>query len=249
MSGFYLKVFRLLPAPLRRRINPLEDAIEDFVCSAAADSKPAGAKPVVLDAGAGESRFQCHFKGHFYVALDSAAGDSAWDYSRIHVRGDLHRVPIRSRAADLAISIQVLEHVSSPLTVLQEIFRVLKPGGTLYLTVPQGWHEHQPPNDFFRFTRYSLRLLLEQAGFQVRLIEPIGGYFHYLGHRLTYIPKIVFEPRKVPVRFFLFPIELATLALCCFLAPMVCYYMDRLDQKKEFTLGYRCVAQKPFTGG
>ena len=240
MAGFYLKVYQLLPEFLKRRINPLEYQIEAFVHSV--DSSPPGA--VVLDAGAGESRFAACLPHQLYVAIDSRVGEAGWDYSKIDVCADLTAIPIASNRVDTALNTQVLEHVKDPAAVLEEICRVLKPGGRLYLTAPQGWHEHQQPCDYFRFTRYSLRLLLECAGFRTVSIEPIGGYFHYLGHRLTYIPKIVFQPRRGITRVLLFPLELLSLGLFCLVLPVICYYLDRLDSNKEFTLAYRCLAVK-----
>jgi len=240
MATFYQRVFGLLPEMLQQRINPLEHSIESFVRSA----RPSGDGEVVLDAGAGESRFSKYFRDQFYLAMDSAVGDSAWNYSKIDVCGDLSAVPLKSRSVDLALNIQVLEHVAEPGTVLAELYRVLRPGGRLYLTAPQGWPEHQQPNDYFRFTQYSLRLLFRAAGFREVVIEPIGGYFHYLGHRLTYIPKVLFQDRRGLGRLLLFPVEVVVLLACCFVGPIACYYLDFLDKKKEFTLCYRCRATK-----
>ncbi len=244
MPGFYLKAYAMLPEFLKRRINPLEYAIEAFVRSA--DS--ACSKQIILDAGAGQAPFARHFSRHFYVALDSGVGDSSWDYSRVHIRGDVASLPLSSDSVDRVVHTQVLEHVLFPHLVLGEIYRVLKPGGRLYLTAPQGWPEHQQPHDYFRFTRYSLRSLLESAGFEAISIDPLGGYFHYLGHRLTYVAKVLFQERKDLTRALLFPLELLTLVVFCVLSPIACYYLDRLDRKKEFTLIYRCVAVKGSSG-
>lgn len=238
--NFYLQTYALLPGFLKRRINPLEYSVRDFVQMAAV--LPPGS--IVLDAGAGEARFDSLFPDQLYIALDSAVGDASWDYSRVHVLADLAAIPLASRSADAVLNIQVLEHVADPRLVLAEIYRVLKPGGSLYLTAPQGWHEHQQPNDYFRFTRYALESLLRSVGFREITIQPLGGYFHYLGQRLTYVPKIIFQERSGLSRILLFPVELATLSLACFAGPLLCYYLDRLDRKKEFTLCYRCLAVK-----
>jgi len=234
MGDFYYRVFDRLPIWLKRRVNPVEYAIRDFVESAA--SGPPG---LVLDAGAGQSRFQEYFSHWRYVALDRGIGDPAWDYSKLDVIGDLGQLPIAPSVADLVLNTQVLEHVRNPGLVLSEFARILKPGGSLYLTAPQGWPEHQQPHDYFRFTRYALAVLLEESGFSEWEIQRIGGYFHYLGHRLTYIPKILFWRSSGVIRWVLLPLELLSLGLFCFLAPLACSFLDRLDRTGEFALCYR----------
>ncbi len=240
MSGFYYAVYNRIPAFLKRRINPLEYGVERFVASAA-DKRPR----LVVDAGAGEVRFQRLFPPTTrYMAVDSGVGDKQWDYSRLDVIADLSAISLASGQADVVINTQVLEHVRSPEQVIGEIHRILRKGGTLYLTVPQGWPEHQQPNDFFRFTRFGLSMLLTRAGFGDVEIGRLGGYFHYLGHRLSYLPKIVFAPQKGVARVLLFPLELLSLGLFCFVVPIVCYYLDGLDRSGDFTLCYRVKAVK-----
>ena len=240
MKPFYLKVYSLLPKFLKRRINPLDFMIKAFVHSA----RPAEGRGVILDAGAGEASFQNYFFNHVYVALDSCIGDKEWDYSKIHLCADLSKIPLAANSVDVAINTQVLEHVSHPEEVLKELYRVLKTQGKLYLTAPQGWHEHQKPHDYFRYTQYSLRILLKSAGFRDIVIEPLGGYFYYLGNRLTYIPKVLFQDLSGLTRCIFFPLELLTLLAFCLLGPVICYYLDPLDRKNEFTLSYKCLAVK-----
>lgn len=239
MAGGYYGIFEALPEFLKRRIHPLEYAIRDFVRSAA-DEAP----EVVVDAGAGESRFHDFFRRSRYVGIDRGIGDSGWDYAGLDAVADLAWMPVRSGSADLVLNTQVLEHVPDPRRAIEEMSRMLRPGGRLFLTAPQGWPEHQQPHDFFRFTRFSLESLLRDAGFSRWEIEPMGGYFHYLGHRLTYIPKTAFFDRRGLRRALLFPFELVTMGVFCCLMPLLCYYLDRLDAKREFTLGYRVRAVK-----
>jgi SAM-dependent methyltransferase len=239
MSGFYRTAYNRLPLFLKRRIDPLRFAIEDFICSA----RPlAGAW--VLDAGSGESQLRDVFASCRYVALDSCVGEPGWDYSGVNVVGDLHSLPLAGNSFDMVVNIQVLEHVENPVQALGEFQRILRPGGMLLLTAPQGWHEHQQPHDYFRFTRFSLTHMLRQAHFERFQVEPLGGYFHYLGQRLTYIPKVLFAPLGGWKRIVLFPLEVTSLVLFCGFLPLLCYYLDRFDGVREFTLGYKVKAFK-----
>ncbi len=55
------------------------------------------------------------------------------------IRADVAHAPIRSESADVAYSLEVLEHVWNPETVLAEMVRVLRPGGLLFVSTPNGY--------------------------------------------------------------------------------------------------------------
>ena len=76
-----------------------------------------------------------------------------------------------------------------------EARRVLKPGGRLFLTVPQSWEIHEAPRDYFRFTRYGLEMILRGAGFEELSIVPRGGYFYFLAERVRHLPRYVKRER------------------------------------------------------
>ena len=53
------------------------------------------------------------------------------------VQADLnHPLPLANESIDAAISLAVLEHLDAPDVFLKEAYRVLKPGGTIFLTTP-----------------------------------------------------------------------------------------------------------------
>jgi len=56
-----------------------------------------------------------------------------------------------------------------------EIYRVVKPGGSIILSLLFGWQEHEVPYDFFRFTRFCITELFEKAGFSIEAIVRDSG--------------------------------------------------------------------------
>ena len=219
----------VLPAPLARYVMYFEAEIERTVESFAA-RLPKGAS--VLDAGAGEGNYKGHFARQIYTGLDLGVGDQQWDYSRLDVVGDLAALPFPDQHFDAGVNVVTLEHVRDPHRVIQELGRVLKTGGQLLLIAPHEWEVHQQPHDYFRYTRYGLQHLLEQAGFAKIEVRPVGGYFRLMSRRLLN-----------GLQFFPGPLMLVA---GLFLAPpaLVFPLLDGLDRDKNFTLGYVCIAQK-----
>lgn len=68
---------------------------------------------------------------------------------------------IDNETFDRIFMMEVLEHVKSPVDAVSECHRVLKPGGSLFLSVPFVFEIHDRPNDYFRYTEHGLELLLK----------------------------------------------------------------------------------------
>jgi len=83
------------------------------------------------------------------------------------------RVPEKDAQFDLVLSTQVLEHVPEPQVYLSECFRLLKPGGSLFLTTHGVFEDHGCPYDFQRWTADGLDRDLLKAGFQNRRIRKL----------------------------------------------------------------------------
>jgi SAM-dependent methyltransferase len=62
----------------------------------------------------------------------------------------------------LVICCSVLEHVKKPWLMADNITRLLRPGGRLYVSVPWVWRYHPYPDDYFRFSFRGVRSLFEQ---------------------------------------------------------------------------------------
>lgn len=98
--------------------------------------------------------------------------------------GTLHAAQFADASFDVAALYHVIEHVPSPRAELQELRRVLKPGGWLVLETPNiatpwfrllgaRWRQFIPDHLFF-FTPSTLTRLCEEHGFAVRELRSVG---------------------------------------------------------------------------
>lgn len=160
---------------------------------------------VLLDFGCGSGVQSLLFRDDFdrVVGVDVAEGQLAAFARRIAARGladrflpvlyDGRRLPLAAHSMDCAVSFEVLEHVEDERAALDEIRRVLRPGGSLLLSVPNRWWVFEthgadlpllPWNrvPFFswlparfhdryararNYTRAKIGRLLEESGFEV----------------------------------------------------------------------------------
>ena len=90
-------------------------------------------------------------------------------------------LPFRRDSFEGALCTQVIEHVPDPHGLLEEVWRVLKPGGLLLLTAPFVWEQHELPHDYLRFTEMGMRRLAIDAGFHVLTLDGCGGFWETIG--------------------------------------------------------------------
>jgi len=109
------------------------------------------------------------------------------------IRGSLHRFPFADSSFDCVLSLETLEHVAEPEKFLGEIFRVLKPGKMLVMSLPPAAVEYtsvvanmfrighgEGPHKFL--SSWTVKKLLRKAGFQLLLhrgtvLVPVGPEF------------------------------------------------------------------------
>ncbi|MGL5849216.1 MAG: class I SAM-dependent methyltransferase [Phycicoccus sp.] len=107
----------------------------------------------VLDIGGGPGYFSTAFEraGARYAGLEPDAGEmtARGGVAGIAVRGSGVHLPIADRSVDIAFSSNVLEHVADPVRMAEEMLRVTRPGGLVFLSwtpwfSPWGGHETSP---------------------------------------------------------------------------------------------------------
>jgi ubiquinone/menaquinone biosynthesis C-methylase UbiE len=129
----------------------------------------------LLDVGCGEKPYAPLFRGLVdeHVGVDHP--ESVHPLSQVDVLATAYEIPLADGSFDTVLMTEVLEHLEEPARGLAEAGRLLRPGGKLILTTPFMWPLHEEPRDFFRYSPYGLRHLLESGGFGAVTITPIAG--------------------------------------------------------------------------
>ena len=193
----------------------------------------------VLDAGAGDCFAKRFFTGpnHKYTAMDLDNNEAESD-----IVGDIQKMLFEKNKFDLVLCLEVLEHIPEPQLALKEIFRVLKKEGVLLLSVPLmvvGFH-----NDFYRFTHLSLKMILEDAGFKIKKIRPVGGYFRMLGWQISKLSYLIKKPKNKIFWLFYYAVKIPIGLVFQIIIPFILFHLDWLDKEKTETCGYVVVAVK-----
>jgi len=197
-------------------------------------------KGLLYDLGSGESPYKEFFLEYAeqYIAVDWAGSYHA---TKADIAADLNGpLPIESQVADTVVSLSVMEHLCEPQMMLDEAFRILKPGGNIILQVPWQWWIHEAPYDFYRYTPYGLKYLFDKAGFSEVEIEAQAGYFttailkwNYFSNRFVRGPTLI----KGLVKLFLIPFW--------YIGQLVAPLLDKLDRNWPLeSPGYYVTAKK-----
>jgi SAM-dependent methyltransferase len=131
--------------------------------------------------------------------------------------------PISSNKYDAVLCVNVLEHIYNHKNLINEAYRVLKPGGIFVGSVPFLIHYHPDPHDYFRYTHETLWRLFSECNFQNISIHNLGfgpylaGYLqrshlfpswislplslYHLAKDLLLMPFIKKHKYKYPVRY------------------------------------------------
>lgn len=170
------------------------------------DRFPVGKGDRVLDMGCGGGRhaFALYRRGADVVALDMdeaelkdvagmfaamlEAGQVPLGATAIALRGNAYALPFDDASFDRIIAAEVLEHLPEDGRAMAELFRVLKPGGLIAVTVPRWGPElvcwalsnayHEVPGGHVRIYRGTeLRRRLTAAG-----LDPVGGHHTHALH-------------------------------------------------------------------
>jgi len=142
----------------------------------------------LLDAGCGNKPYE-----PWYGPLVSRSVGIDATGERADAIGLLDALPFDDMTFDTVLCTEVLEHVRDIERAVQEIRRVLVPGGHALVTVPFLYPVHEAPYDYTRFTHYGLRNLLERHGLEVLSVEAKGGAGIFVAHSFVLALLLAFD--------------------------------------------------------
>jgi SAM-dependent methyltransferase len=171
----------------------------------------------ILEAGSGLSAIVITLRrmGYPVIGLDYAVNalenSRAYDTTLPLLAGDVHALPFADNSLGAYLSFGVLEHFEAGMNVpLKEAYRVLRPGGSLVLTIPYPNVVNQlvakrramqgesvlNQDDFYEssYSRAALVAEVGKVGFLPRIVAPtshdytlwgLGGVFRAAGYYRT----------------------------------------------------------------
>ncbi len=142
--------------------QPIEKAIQNFATQFKSDQ-------TVIDIGCGTKPYAKYFAAT-YVGVDPFPGTLS------DVKAHAWDIPLPDASADAIILTQSLEHIQKTEPTVKEVYRLLKPGGQVFISVPLTMRLHSLPmplhtapvenipesiasvwkEDYYRFSKYGL---------------------------------------------------------------------------------------------
>jgi SAM-dependent methyltransferase len=197
------------------------------------------AKGTVLDIGCGNKPYEKEFGTQIskYVGCDIIQSH----LNKVDVLCEANNIPLEDSSFDTVFSTQTIEHVEDHQGLVNEAYRLLKPGGHFIVAGPFVWPLHEEPYDFFRFTKYGFKYILEKAGFQMIETNSNGGMWATAGqsliHPFTHSKSKHFFIRSC--RFFFFKLRFYWVINSFF------EWLDKKDFNPVNTINYVLVVTKP----
>ena len=123
-------------------------------------------KGKTLDVGCGRKPYEkfCHSSEYIGLEIDTPKNRK---FKKADYFYDGEMFPFKNCEFDSIIISEVFEHVFNPDEFLFEVNRVLKRGGTLLMSVPFIWDEHEQPFDYVRYSSFGLKFILKKSGFKI----------------------------------------------------------------------------------
>lgn len=156
---------------------------------------------------------------------------------------DVYNLPFGNGEFDLVLCVAIIEHLENPQRAIDEMRRVLKPGGKIVVSVPFMFPIHDSPRDYWRFTKYGLSKIFENGWETEKLAAETNTqeFFAVVIQRLAYQSKLKFN--KVS-KFFLLLIAKLVEKMPNFINKVYGDITKSSEEPEAFTSSFFLVARK-----
>jgi SAM-dependent methyltransferase len=134
----------------------------------------------VLDVGCGDRPYRELFP--------DAVGFDVPGNPHADLHGSIDAIPVEDESVDVALCLQVIEHVPDPAAAVRELHRVVRPGGRVLLTTHGIYPFHPNPDDLWRWTHQGLeRLFLTNGEWASVTVRPGAGTVSTVGMLVAHV--------------------------------------------------------------
>jgi SAM-dependent methyltransferase len=183
---------------------------------------------LILNVGAGSTR------------LPGAVNLDLHDGPSIDIVGADEQLPFQDGSVDMIVLQEVLEHVARPVSMLQEVARVLRPGGHVYCQTPFQIGFHPGPSDYWRFSRQGIERLFSGEDWIIEEIDISLGHgsgfyriaVEFFAVSASCVSRRLYMPTKAAAALAFYPIKVFDLVTA------------RSGEADRIPGGYFCVAKR-----
>jgi SAM-dependent methyltransferase len=194
----------------------------------------------ILDLGCGSKPYEALFtSATHYVGVDVATSGHDHADSKVDIFYDGRVLPFGDASFDHVVSFETFEHIFNLDEVVAEAVRVIRPGGSLFISIPFGWDEHEKPYDFARYTSFGIAAILERHGLTIARLERINGFVEALCQLAMLYLHLILKSRfrlvnRISQLLIIFPFALISRVA-----------IKLLPARTSFFSGLAVVARKP----
>ncbi len=140
------------------------------------------------------------FENADYVGIDMEDGDGVDVVLDLTEDFEFVERKLEGRRFRTIICFSVLEHCSNPFKMCNNIERLLKDNGAVFISVPFSWRIHGYPNDYWRFTPEGIKVLFPNLKFDLREGSLSTGKTGVAGSIDDYMLRIDLDIKKARER-------------------------------------------------
>ena len=126
----------------------------------------------VLDYGAGNSPYKKYVNCDEYKTLDIVQNTKKNIDLIIKPNS---KIPAKKNYFDFILLVDVISHIYDFDSVLKDCHRVLKKNGKILIFTPFMYRENETPNDYWRFTSFAIRKIINKNKYKNVKIKKIGN--------------------------------------------------------------------------